>query len=135
MFWFLMMCLLVVTLILKHPEIFGVDAAKTAAQAPLLVQIMKEALWENGLGLLGLSVGFGAVTLVSNEAPASRFFRCVVVGIATLICIALMPVQDQLTMIGGASESAGSLLWTVVLTVAGLLAAWLGIRQARRRMA
>jgi hypothetical protein len=138
MLWFLMMCLFIITLILKHPEIFGVDAGKTAAQLPLLVRLVKEALSESGFGLLlfllGLSTGFGVVTLVSHEAPASRFFRWVVIGIATLLCIALMPVHDQLTVIGG-GENAGSTWWTVIWSAAGILPTWLGIRYARRHMA
>jgi len=138
MLWFLMMCLFIIALILKHPEIFGVDAEKTAAQLPPLVRLVKEALFESGFGLLvfllGLSTCFGAVTLVSQEAPASRFYRWVVIGIATLLCIALMPVHGQLTMIGG-GKHAGSTLWTVIWSAAGILLAWLGIRYARRHAA
>ena len=137
MLWFLMMCFFIIGLPLKHPEIFGLDADKTAAQLPLLVRVMKDALFESGMGVLvlmaGLSVAFGAVTLVSRESAASRFFRWVVIGVVSAMGIALMPVYDQLTMIGGAGNTV-STLWMAVLTSAGLVVAWLAIGWARSQV-
>lgn len=137
MLWFLMMCFFIIGLPLKHPEIFGLDAVKTAAQLPLLVRVMKDALFESGMGVLvlmfGLSVAFGAVTLVSRESAASRFFRWVVISVVSAMGIALMPVYDQLTMIGGA-ENTGSTLWMAVLSSAGLVVAGLAIGWARSQV-
>lgn len=137
MLWFLMMCFFIIGLPLKHPEIFGLDAVKTAAQLPLLVRVLKDAMFESGMGVLvlmaGLSVAFGAVTLVSRESAASRFFRWVVISVVSAMAIALMPVYDQLTMIGGA-ENAGSTLWLAVLSSAGLVVAGLGIGWTRSQV-
>lgn len=124
-------------LLLKHPKNFGLDAAKTAAQSPLLVRVVKDALFESGMGVLvlmvGLSVAFRAVTLVSRESAASRFFRWVVISVVSAIGIALMPICDQLTMIGGAGNT-GSALWMAVLTSAGLVVAGVGIGWARSQV-
>jgi hypothetical protein len=136
MLWFQVMCLFVIRLMLKHPEMFGVDAAKALAQGPLLAQVVREVLFKNGAGvlvfMLGISLGFGAASVNSNEAITSQIFRWLVVGVATLVCVALMPVHDQLPMIGGGDAAADSIVWTLILCASGLLAAAWGIKQARR---
>jgi len=136
MLWFQVVCLFVIRLMLKHPEMFGVDAEKTLAQSPLLTQVVREVLFRNGVGMLvftlGTSLGFGAASLNSSEAITSRLFRWMMVGVATLVCVALMPVHDQLPMIGGGDAAADSIVWTAILCAAGLLTAVWGIKRARR---
>lgn len=137
MLWFQVVSLMVIQLMLEHPEMFGVDAKKTIAQGPLLAQVVREVLFKNAAGvmvfMLGISFGFGAASLTSSEAITSRIFRWIVIGVATLVCVALMPVWGQLTMIGGSGGyAADSIVWTLILCASGLLVAVWGIQRARR---
>jgi hypothetical protein len=137
MLWFQVVCVMVILFMLKHPEIFGVDGKKAIAQTPLLTQVVREVLFENEIGLmilvLGIGLGFGAASLNSTESITSRIFRWMMVGLVTLVWVALAPVHDQVTTIGGGDDTApGSIVWTAVLCAAGVLASVLGIRSARR---
>lgn len=137
MLWFQVVSLVLILFLLKHPEIFGVDAEKALVQGPLVTQVVREVLLKNSIGLmilmLGIGLGFGAVALNSSEAITSRIFRWMMVGLVTLVWVALAPVHDQVTMIGGGDDTvADSIVWTAVLCAAGLLAAVFGIQRARR---
>jgi hypothetical protein len=136
MLWFLIMCFFSVSLMLGHPEIFGVDAKKALAMPPEATALLKSIMDEPALLflMLGISVGFGAVALVSEEAVTSRCFRWLVVVVATSFACALLPVYGLVTMLCGGTES-GTLLGWVMLSALSLLVAWLGICYARRHMA
>ena len=136
MLWFLVMCFSTVSLMVEHPEIFGVDAKKALAMPPEATALLKSIMDEPALLflMLGVSVGFGAVALVSTEAVTSCCFRWIVILIATAIACALLPVHWQVTMLCGTAKG-GTVLGWVMLSAAGLLAAWLGIRYARSHAA
>ncbi|MBE7497924.1 MAG: hypothetical protein HS117_23525 [Verrucomicrobiaceae bacterium] len=135
MLWLLMVCWFILSVILRHPEIFdGVKVSEESkpAMTKLALQLMPQHVVGLFFGLPGLAVGFAAVTMVSGGSLSGRLFRWLIVLIATFAFAAFLPLADRVLLLCGGPEAP--LDWSEVLVaLVGISAAWAGILHAKRR--
>lgn len=95
-----------------------------------LLNVLPEETWALLIGLLAFILGFGLVSLASNEAPASRLFRWSAIAVLTMLVGLSLPAMAAFKNLSGGPDGQS---WDEVLFVALALSVLMyGIIRCRR---